>query len=245
MADDIAQWLEELGLGQYAQSFAENDIDFDVLPRLSEDHLEKLGLTLGHRLRLQDAIEALSGEGRLAQPIAPSVSSDQHQTPEAERRQLTVMFCDLVGSTALSSRLDPEDMREVLRAYQDACSGVIARYDGYVAKFMGDGVYAYFGYPTAHEDDAERAINSGLGILIGALEQGTGPTGIIIHFTLAYLAASYSRSGRSEDASAMIEQLLARYPSFDISALKNLLLYKNVADTEHVCAAVRKAGLPE
>ncbi len=165
VSDDIARWLEGLGLGQYAQAFAENDVDFEVLPQLSDDNFKELGLTLGHRVKLQSAIKALSvEEAPTLSAATPSKSPEPHST-EAERRQLTVMFCDLVGSTALSSRLDPEDMREVLRAYQDACAGVVTRYEGFVAKYMGDGVLVYFGYPTAHEDDAERAINTGLGII--------------------------------------------------------------------------------
>ncbi len=172
MADDIAKWLEGLGLGRYAQAFAENDIDVEVLSRLTDDDLKELGLSIGHRRKLQAAVEALSSDERATRPQASPAREAEPKLAEAERRQLTVLFCDLVGSTAMSSRLDPEDMREVLRAYQDACSGVIARYDGYVAKFMGDGVYAYFGYPRAHEDDAERAITAGLGIVeaVGGLE---------------------------------------------------------------------------
>ncbi len=165
MADDIAQWLEGLGLGQYAQAFAENDIDLEILPRLSEEDLEKLGLSLGHRRKLQSAIEAVSVDEPSARLAAPPEQEPEPHPPEAERRQLTVMFCDLVGSTALSSQLDPEDMRDVIRSYQDACAGVVTRYDGFVAKYMGDGVLVYFGYPTAHEDDAERAINTGLEIV--------------------------------------------------------------------------------
>ena len=127
MADDIAQWLEGLGLGQYAQAFAENDIDLESLPHLRDEDFERLGVSLGHMRRLQAAIEVLSADAR------PSLARDpEPQTAEAERRQLTVMFCDLVGSTALSSQFDPEDMREVLRAYQETCAGVVARYDGYV-----------------------------------------------------------------------------------------------------------------
>ncbi len=165
MADDIAKWLDGLGLGQYAQAFTENDIDLEVLSRVTDDDLMELGLTIGHRRKLQAAIEVLVGG---APPTREAVSPSLDSAPDsagAERRQLTVMFCDLVGSTALSTRLDPEDMRELLGRYQGACSDVITRYDGYVAKFMGDGVYAYFGYPRAHEDDAERAINAGLGIV--------------------------------------------------------------------------------
>ena len=171
MADDIAQWLEGLGLGQYVQAFAENDIDLKILPHLSDDDLKDLGLSLGHRRAIQVALaDQLDG-------LAPTGSETFEETlstksAEAERRQLTVMFCDLVGSTALSSRLDPEDMREILGAYQDACSGVVDRYGGYVAKYMGDGVLAYFGYPNAHEDDAERAIHAGLGVVsaVGELD---------------------------------------------------------------------------
>ena len=165
MAEDIAQWLDRLGLGQYEQAFAENDIDLRALPHLSDDDLKELGLSLGHRRILQGA---LSAQNESRQPATTNIPQDTTETSAfqaAERRQLTVLFCDLVGSTELSANLDPEDMRELLRAYQEACSSVIARYEGFVAKFMGDGVYAYFGYPIAHEDDAERAITAGLGIV--------------------------------------------------------------------------------
>ena len=166
MADDIEQWLQGLGLGQYARVFAENDIDFRAVGELSDNDLKDLGLSLGHRRILQGAIRKQTEEPQPSRLTTPAADGHESQLPaEAERRQLTVLFCDLVGSTALSSRLDPEDMRDVLRGYQDACAGVVARYDGYVAKFMGDGVFAYFGYPTAHEDDAERAINAGIGVV--------------------------------------------------------------------------------
>ena len=160
MAGDLKTWLEGLGLSQYAQTFIDNDVDFEVLPHLSDAEISELGLSLGHRNKLRRAIEEL-GESSADSPFPASGVPTQ----EAERRQLTVLFCDLVGSTELSAKLDPEDMREVLRVYQEACSKVIDRYEGYVAKFMGDGVYAYFGYPIAHEDDAERAVNAGLGIV--------------------------------------------------------------------------------
>ena len=158
---DVAVWLRGLGLEQYETLFRENDIDAEVLGDLTDGDLEKIGVSLGHRKRLVKAVAALAGPApapaAAATPIPPV-------TDAAERRQLTVMFCDLVGSTALSARLDPEDMREVIRAYQDACSGAVARYDGFVAKFMGDGVLAYFGFPRAHEEDAERAVRAGLDI---------------------------------------------------------------------------------
>jgi class 3 adenylate cyclase len=146
----IAEWLAGIGLGRYAQIFVDNGIDLDVLPDLREEDLEGLGVLLGHRRKLLRAIANLAVADR-------SASGEIARPSEAERRQLTVMFCDMVGSMALSSRLDPEDMREVIRLYQDTCAGVVARYDGFVAKFMGDGVLVHFGYPRAHEDDAERA----------------------------------------------------------------------------------------
>ena len=178
MAEDIALWLDGIGLGQYAQAFSDNGIDLDALPYLRDEDFEQLGLLLGHKRKLQAAIDTLN----VNEPDARSASTlDQESVPhpvEAERRQLTVMFCDMVGSTALSTRLDPEDYREVIRAYQDACAGVITRYDGYVAKFMGDGVLAYFGWPRGHENDAERAISAGLGIVeaIGDIAPADGET---------------------------------------------------------------------
>jgi class 3 adenylate cyclase len=166
---DVGAWLRGLGLGQYDGVFRENEIESDVLSELTESDLEKLGLPLGPRKRILKAIASLGGADKPsgAASLAPPAPEDA-----AERRQLTVMFCDLAGSTALSARLDPEDMRQVIRAYQDACSGVIARYDGFIAKFMGDGILAYFGFPHAHEDDAERAVRAGLEIagVVGALE---------------------------------------------------------------------------
>ena len=160
---DVGEWLRALGLGRYEGAFREAEIGPDVLPDLTDSDLEKLGVSLGDRKRLLKAIASLGSAQLLAEPkgLSPRPSS----TDVAERRQLTVMFCDLVGSTALSARLDPEDMREVIRAYQDACSGAVARYDGFVAKFMGDGVLAYFGFPRAHEEDAERAVRAGLDIV--------------------------------------------------------------------------------
>jgi class 3 adenylate cyclase len=162
---DVGGWLRGLGLGQYEALFRANEIDADILPELTEADLEKLGVPLGHRKRLLRAISGLAAPGTLAEPLAaPSASAGAKPHDAAERRQLTVMFCDLVGSTALSVRFDPEELREEIRAYQNTVSGVVARYDGFVAKFMGDGVLAYFGYPRAHEDDAERAVRAGLEI---------------------------------------------------------------------------------
>jgi class 3 adenylate cyclase len=168
---DIAAWLRELGLERYETAFRNNDIEFDLLSDLTEADLERLGVaSLGHRKKLLRAIEALRAPGpEVAAGTAAAIADEATPAPsppasrsEAERRQLSVMFCDLVGSTALSARLDPEDMRAVLSAYQEACAEVVRRWGGHVAKFMGDGVLAYFGWPRAHEDDAERAVRSGL-----------------------------------------------------------------------------------
>jgi class 3 adenylate cyclase len=159
---DVGQWLRGLGLGQYEATFRENEIDAEVLLELTDTDLEKIGVPLGHRKRLLKAIASLGATETAAK--AATLAATTSSTDVAERRQLTVMFCDLVGSTALTARLDPEDMREVIRAYQDTCSGAISRYDGFVAKFMGDGVLAYFGFPRAHEEDAERAVRAALEI---------------------------------------------------------------------------------
>jgi predicted ATPase/class 3 adenylate cyclase len=161
---NIAAWLGELGLERYAEAFEANDIDASVLRTLNADDLKELGVTsLGHRKKLLEAIAALTPQSSAA-PVAaaPAPASATPAVREAERRQLTVMFCDLVGSTGLAARLDPEDMGRVIRAYQDCCAEVVRRWDGHVAKFMGDGVLAYFGWPQAHEDDAERAVRAGL-----------------------------------------------------------------------------------
>src|SRR6516164_467702 len=160
-AMDVGGWLRNLGLGQYEALFRASEIDADILPELTDADLEKLGVPLGHRKRLLRAISGLTATETLA---AASASTGAKPQDAAERRQLTVMFCDLVGSTALSVRFDPEELREEIRAYQNAVAAVVARYDGFVAKFMGDGVLAYFGYPRAHEDDAERAVRAGLEI---------------------------------------------------------------------------------
>jgi class 3 adenylate cyclase/predicted ATPase len=166
-ADSVTHWLDDLGLGQYASVFTENAIDLEVLPELTEADLESLGVLLGHRKKILKAIAGLAAgpDGATVPPEALPTAGPQGPSPavsEAERRQLTVMFCDLVGSTQLSRRLDPEDLREVMRSYQDAVAGAVTRYGGYVAKFLGDGVLAYFGWPQAHEDQAERAVRTGL-----------------------------------------------------------------------------------
>ena len=163
---DIAIWLRGLGLERYEVAFRDNDVDAEVLPELTADDLIGLGVTsIGHRRKLLAAIAALGTNSPVAQRGAAPPA-------DAERRQLTVMFCDLVGSTALSSRLDPEDLREVIAGYHRAVADVVRSFDGFVAKYMGDGVLVYFGYPRAHEDDAERAVRAGLGVIdaVGRLD---------------------------------------------------------------------------
>ena len=163
---DVGDWLRSLGLGQYETMFRENEIDSEVLPDLTDSDLSQFGVPFGHRKRLLKAIANLGtteGSARPANPAPTPQSADV-----AERRQLTVMFCDLVGSTAMSARLDPEDMREIIGAYHRCCAGLIERNGGFVAKYMGDGVLAYFGYPQAHEHDAERAVQAGLAIVEAA-----------------------------------------------------------------------------
>jgi len=158
----IADWLKKLGMSEHAERFAENRIDLSVLPDLTDQHLEKLGVALGDRLKILRAIRELSATTDAVAQSAASVAPVAQDS--AERRQLTVMFCDLVGSTALSTTLDPEDLRSVIGAYHRCVAETVARFDGFVAKYMGDGVLVYFGYPQAHEDDAERAVRAGLAL---------------------------------------------------------------------------------
>ena len=164
---DVGVWLRSLGLGHYGAAFSENAIAADVLPDLTDGDLEKLGVSLGDRKRLLKAIASLGPAPTPSQPRGPPATAAPREDA-AERRQLTVMFCDLAGSTAMSARLDPEDMREVIRAYQKCVSETVRRFGGFVAKYMGDGVLAYFGYPQANEHDAERAVRAGLAIVEAA-----------------------------------------------------------------------------
>jgi class 3 adenylate cyclase len=161
---DVEGWLRKLGLEQYEAAFRENMVDDTVLPRLTAEDLKDLGVGfVGHRRRLLDAIAALRTEASVPAPLSdapPAIEKTAKDT--AERRQVTVMFSDLVGSTALSARLDPEDLREIISAYQKRIAETVCRFGGFVAKYMGDGVLVYFGYPRAHEHDAERAVRAGL-----------------------------------------------------------------------------------
>ena len=169
---DVGDFLRELGLHQYEAAFRDNEIDIRVLPKLTAEDLKDLGVTMiGHRRLLLEAIAALRLEGAPVgdpvrfSPLTPTGPTRSLAETAGERRQLTVMFCDLVGSTALSEKLDPEELRSLLHAYRIHCGDVIARYDGFVARYVGDGILTYFGWPTAHEEDAERAVRAALEIV--------------------------------------------------------------------------------
>jgi class 3 adenylate cyclase len=166
MESKVDLWLAQLGLSEYAQAFAENHVDYELLPRLTAEDLRDIGISsVGHRRKLLDAIAHLAVNAPPQMPVEPEKAAQPRQERAAERRRLSVMFCDLVGSTGLSQRLDPEELSEVIRIYQNTVAGEVARYEGHVAKFMGDGVMALFGYPQAHEDDCERAIRSALSLV--------------------------------------------------------------------------------
>jgi class 3 adenylate cyclase len=172
----IQEWLAGLGLSEYAQRFAENGIDDTVLPHLTEQDLKDIGVLLGHRRKMLAAIAQLAGAAASGAAPEPAPAPEPKPQDTAERRQLTVLFCDLVGSTALSARLDPEDLRSIIGTYHRCCADVIGKAGGFVAKYMGDGVLAYFGYPQAHEEDAERAVRAGLA-LVGAIPKLHGHGG--------------------------------------------------------------------
>jgi class 3 adenylate cyclase len=173
MSESVVDWLKGLGLEQYTQAFRDNDIDRDVLPELTADDLVGLGVaSIGHRRKLLAAIKVLQDNPTATAPAPPvsaadagTAASDAAETAGAERRLLTVLFCDLVGSTELATRLDPEDLREIIAKYHACVAEVLTRFGGFVAKYMGDGILAYFGYPQAHEEDAEQAVRAGLAIV--------------------------------------------------------------------------------
>jgi class 3 adenylate cyclase len=167
----IADWLEKLGMSEYAERFNENGIDVSVLPHLTDQDLKDLGVLLGHRRKILAAIAKLAGVA------VPPPEPEPRVRDTAERRQVTVMFSDLVGSTRLSARMDPEDLREVISAYQKCVNEAVHRFGGFVAKYLGDGVLAYFGYPQAHEDDAERAVRAGLELIAAVIALRT-PTSL-------------------------------------------------------------------
>ena len=171
----ITDWLKQLGMSEYAERFVESDVDASVLRDLTDQDLKELGVSLGHRRKILRAIAELSGVA----PTRPQPALTELKPQDtAEREQVDGMFSDLVGSTALSARMDPEDLREVISAYQRCVAETVQRFGGFVAKYMGDGVLVYFGYPQAHEDDAERAVRAGLELVatVSALKTHTCPS---------------------------------------------------------------------
>jgi class 3 adenylate cyclase len=185
---DVRGWLRRLGLEQYEAVFRDNKIDDTVLPNLTAEDLKELGVRfVGHRRKLLDAIAALRAEAGAPAPLSDAPPESRKAAKDtAERRQVTVMFSDLVGSTSLSARMDPEDLREVISAYQTCVADTVRRFGGFVAKYMGDGVLIYFGYPQAHEDDVERAVRAGLEAIAAVRA---------LKFSVPLQAASVSRPG--------------------------------------------------
>src|SRR5215469_6143457 len=216
---DVGGWLRQLGLGRYEPAFIENAIDSEVLPELTEDDLKKLGIPLGDRKRLIKAIRAMVA-GSPAAFITTGEDGQSGQSRAVERRHLTVMICDLVGSTALSARLDPEDMDAVIKAYHAGCTRIVQAYDGFIADFRGDGILAYFGHPRAHEDDAERTVRAGLDIIAAVAELETPAaeplavrigiaTGLVVIGDLSREGASRERAvvGKTPNLAARLQAL--------------------------------------
>ena len=209
----IADWLEKLGMSEYAQRFRDNGIDVSVLPHLTDQDLKDIGVLLGHRRKMLAAITELVGA--VQAPPQPALTEPKPQDT-AERRQVTVMFSDLVGSTALAARMDPEDLREVISAYQKCVAETVQRFGGFVAKYMGDGVLVYFGYPQAHEDDAERAVRAGLELVgaVGGLQSGVSlkarvgiATGLVVVGDLIGLGAAQEQAvvGETPNVAARLQ----------------------------------------
>jgi class 3 adenylate cyclase/predicted ATPase len=239
----IADWLEKLGMSEYAQRFAENGIDFSVLPHLTDQDLKDIGVLLGHRRKMLAAIAEMTGTSPAAPVSTPAPEAKAQDT--AERRQVTVMFSDLVGSTALSARMDPEDLREVISAYQKCVSETVQRFGGFVAKYMGDGVLVYFGYPQAHEDDAERAVRAGLELIaaVGALK--THPalqtrvgiaTGLVVVGDLIGSGASQEQAivGETPNLAARLQGIAD--PNTVVIAESTRKLLGNLFELEHLGA---------
>jgi class 3 adenylate cyclase/predicted ATPase len=245
---DIDGWLRGIGLEQYTQTFRDNAIDADVLCDLTDEHLRELGLPLGARLKLLRAVAALS-TGQT--PISPEITTPA-QRADAERRQVTVMFSDLIGSTALSARMDPEDLREVISAYQKCVAETVQHFGGFVAKYMGDGVLIYFGYPQAHEDEAERAVRAGLELVAAvgglkthaALETRVGiATGLVVVGDLIGSGASQEQAivGETPNLAARLQSVAE--PKSVVIAESTRRLVGNLFELEDLGAQDLK-GIP-
>jgi class 3 adenylate cyclase len=244
---DIGSWLRSLGLERYEAAFRENEINEKVLPSLTAEDLKDLGVGIvGHRRLLLDAIATLrAGDTGKTPRIDAAVTIDKAAKDAAERRQVTVMFSDLVGSTALSARMDPEDLREVISSYQRCVTEVVRRFDGFVAKYMGDGVLVYFGYPQAHEDDAERAVRAGLEVTaaVGALnslvplQTRVGiATGLVVVGDLVGLGEAQERGivGETPNLSARLQGIAE--PDTVVIAESTRKLLGNLFDLEELGA---------
>jgi class 3 adenylate cyclase len=218
---DLGDWLRGLGLDQYETAFRKNEIDATLLPNLTAEDLKDLGIGIvGHRRKLLDAIAALRADAE-ATAASTAANSGADAPSHAERRQVTVMFSDLVGSTALSARMDPEDLREVIGAYQKCVKETVRPFDGFVAKYLGDGVLIYFGYPQAHEDDAERAVRAGLASIdaVGRLDLGSArlqarvgiATGLVVVGDLVGEGSAQEQSvvGETPNLAARLQTLAA------------------------------------
>jgi hypothetical protein len=205
-------------LPQYADAFESNDIDVALIDHLTDQVLKEIGVaSVGHRLKILAAINESHG---LASTSAPAqAAAAEHPPvakPEAERRHLSVLFCDLVASTDLSHRLDPEDFRDAVRAYQAACGQVIAKYEGHIAQYLGDGLLVYFGYPNAHEDDAPRAIRAALGIIsaVSVLKLRAGPLAVRVGVHTGLTVVGEIGSGSSAEQLALGSIAAARHPVY-------------------------------
>jgi class 3 adenylate cyclase/predicted ATPase len=239
----IADWLQKLDLGEYAERFAENEIDISVLLHITDQDLKDIGIPLGHRRKILAAIN--QGTASI-QPVAEATRGVEQKTQDApERRHVTVLFSDLVGSTALSARMDPEDLREVISAYQKCVAEVVSRFDGFVAKYMGDGVLVYFGYPEAHEDDAERAVRAGLDLIVtvrglkthAPLEARVGiATGLVVVGDLIGSGASQEQAivGKTPNLAARLQGIAA--PNTVVIAESTRKLLGNLFDVEDLGA---------
>ena len=239
----VADWLQKLDLGEYTERFVENKIDISVLPHITDQDLKDIGIPLGHRRKILAAIN--QGTASI-QPVAEATRGVEQKTQDApERRHVTVLFSDLVGSTALSARMDPEDLRQVISAYQKCVAEVVSRFDGFVAKYMGDGVLVYFGYPEAHEDDAERAVRAGLDLIVtvrglkthAPLEARVGiATGLVVVGDLIGSGASQEQAiiGKTPNLAARLQGIAA--PNTVVIAESTRKLLGNLFDVEDLGA---------
>ena len=265
---DVGGWLRSLDLERYEAAFRENEIDDKLLPSLSAEDLKDLGVGLvGHRRKLLDAIAALGADAKAkASPVDAHSTTDTSARDAAERRQVTVMFSDLVGSMALSARMDPEDLREVISTYQKCVADTVGHFGGFVAKYMGDGVLVYFGYPQAHEDEAERAVRAGLQLVAAvgdlkthaALQTRVGiATGLVVVGDLIGSGASQEQAivGEAPNLAARLQSIAE--PNMVVIAEGTRKLLGNLFELEdlgpkdlkgitgpvHVWAALRPASV--